>query len=30
MAGPELQARTHQWYREHAAELSIDASIAQI
>ena len=30
MAGPELQARTHQWYREHAAELSIDASIAQM
>jgi len=30
MAGPELQARTHQWYREHAAELSIDASIVQI
>ena len=30
LAGPELQARTHQWYREHAAELSIDASIVQI
>jgi glycosyltransferase involved in cell wall biosynthesis len=29
-ASPQLQARTHEWYHEHAAELSIDASIAQI
>ena len=30
MAGPELRARTQQWYREHASQLSLDASIAQI
>jgi len=30
MAGPELRARTHGWYREHASQLSIDASIKQI
>ncbi len=29
-ASPELQSRTHQWYREHAADLSFDASITQI
>jgi glycosyltransferase involved in cell wall biosynthesis len=30
LACPELHARTHQWYCEHASQLSIDASIAQI
>jgi glycosyltransferase involved in cell wall biosynthesis len=30
IAGPELRARTHQWYLEHASELSIDASVKQI
>ena len=29
-AGSELQARTHRWYVEHAQELSIESSIAQI
>ncbi len=29
-AGPELRARAYEWYREHAARLSIDASIAQM
>ena len=29
-AGPELQVRTHQWYCERAAQLSLDASIAQM
>jgi glycosyltransferase involved in cell wall biosynthesis len=30
MAGPELRARTLQWYREHASQLGIDATIEQI
>ncbi len=30
LTGPELRARTHQWYVEHAAQLSLDASIEQI
>ena len=30
VAGSELRARTHQWYLEHASELSIDASIEQL
>lgn len=29
-AGPELRTRTYQWYREHASQLSLDASIKQI
>ena len=29
-AGEALRARTHGWYRAHAAEISIDASIAQM
>ncbi len=29
-AGPELRARAYEWYREHAALLSLDASIAQM
>ena len=29
-AGHDLRTRTHQWYREHAEGLSIDASIAQM
>jgi glycosyltransferase involved in cell wall biosynthesis len=29
-AGPELRTRAYEWYREHAAQLSIDASIAQM
>jgi hypothetical protein len=28
--GAELRARTYRWYVEHAQELSIDSSIAQI
>jgi glycosyltransferase involved in cell wall biosynthesis len=28
--GEELLSRTHQWFREHAQEVSIDASIASI
>jgi glycosyltransferase involved in cell wall biosynthesis len=30
LAGSELRARTHRWYVDHAEELSIDSSIAQI
>ncbi len=29
-AGPELRVRAYEWYREHGAQLSIDASIAQM
>jgi glycosyltransferase involved in cell wall biosynthesis len=29
-AGSELRTRTHRWYVEHAQELSIESSIAQI
>ncbi len=29
-AGPGLRARTHEWYRDHAAQISLDASIAQM
>ena len=29
-AGSELRTRTHRWYAQHARELSIDSSIAQI
>ena len=29
-AGAELVSRTYEWFRQHAGEISIDASIAQI
>jgi glycosyltransferase involved in cell wall biosynthesis len=29
-AGSELRTRTHRWYIEHARELSIESSVAQI